>query len=216
MSRLRWSLLTFAACITTTGLWAGTLPDPILDETQPAAKKETAVLAGGCFWGVEAVFSHVKGVTGVVSGYSGGDKKSAHMGIVESGKSNHAESVRVTYDPSKITYGKILKVFFSVVHDPTQVNRQGPDVGPQYRSVIFYESDQQKNIAEGYIRQLESAGAFRRKIATQLAPLDGFYQAEEFLQRYSERNPTDPYVVQNDLPRLEALKREFPELYRSK
>ena len=209
-------MFVLAVVLTGSHVCAGTLPDPLVDETQPVSKRETAVLAGGCFWGVEAVFSHVKGVTAVVSGYAGGDKKSAKMQIVESGKSSHAESVRVTYDPSKITYGKLLKIFFSVVHDPTQINRQGPDVGPQYRSIVFYDSEQQKNIAEGYLHQLEGAGIFHQKIATQVVALDGFYQAEDFLQRYSERNPTDPYVVSNDLPRLEALKREFPDLYRSK
>jgi peptide-methionine (S)-S-oxide reductase len=213
MRQLRIAILLSAAGAQ---IWARTIPDPIVDETQPASKRETAVLAGGCFWGVEAVFSHVKGVTEVVSGYSGGDKKSARMEIVESGRSKHAESVRVAYDPSKITYGRLLKVFFSVVHDPTQVNRQGPDVGTQYRSVIFYNSDQQRNIAEAYIRQLETSGFFARKIATEIAPLEGFFQAEEFLQRYSQRNLTNAYVIQYDVPRLEALKREFPELYRSK
>lgn len=194
--------------------WAANVPDPKMDEAGHAARRETAVLAGGCYWGVEDVFSHVKGVTGVLSGYSGGDKKTAHGRMVETGRTNHAESVQLTYDPAKITYGQLLKIFFSVVHDPTQLNRQGPDVGPQYRSVIFFSSAEQKQIAEAYIQQIDAAGIFRSKIVTEVVPLTGFYAAEEVMQRFSERNPDNPYVIENDVPKVQALRKEFPEMYR--
>jgi peptide-methionine (S)-S-oxide reductase len=193
---------------------AATFPAPTIDEPAQASKPETAVLAGGCFWAMEAVFEHVKGVLGVVSGYSGGTSDTAHSDQVESGRTGHAESVEITYDPSQITYGQLLKVFFAVAHDPTQLNRQGPDSGTQYRSIIFYAGDEQKHVAEAYIRQLTAVRVFNHKIVTQLVPLSGFYPAEDFLQHYSERHPTSSYVVQNDLPKLVALKARYPGLYK--
>jgi peptide-methionine (S)-S-oxide reductase len=195
-------------------LAAAPLPDP--KEDAPLARapgSQTAVLAGGCFWGVEAVFEHLKGVTGVVSGYSGGSAQSAKYELVSSGSTGHAEAVRINYDPSRISYGQLLKVFFSVVHDPTQLNRQGPDMGPQYRSAIFFASDEQKRVAESYIAQLRQARAFPRPIVTQVVPLKGFYEAEAYHQDYLARNPTQPYIVIHDLPKLAALERQFPGLY---
>jgi peptide-methionine (S)-S-oxide reductase len=179
-----------------------------------AASQETAVLAGGCFWGVEAVFERLKGVSDVVSGYAGGSKATADYDTVSTGRTGHAESVRITYDPSHITYGQLLKVFFAVAHDPTQLNRQGPDEGPQYRSSIFYRSDEQKQIAQAYIRQLDDARVFRRQIVSTVVSLDAFYPAEEHHQNFLDRNPTYPYIVFNDLPKLEHLRKAFPELLR--
>ncbi|HXB72686.1 MAG TPA: peptide-methionine (S)-S-oxide reductase MsrA [Candidatus Acidoferrales bacterium] len=175
---------------------------------QPAV----AVLAGGCFWGVEAVFDHLKGVTGVVSGYAGGSSQAAHYEMVGTGRTGHAESVQITYDPSQISYGKLLQVFFTVAHDPTQINRQGPDEGTQYRSAIFYQSEEQKRVAEAYIQQLTEAKVFRHPIATKVVPLPAFYPAEAYHQNYIARNPGNPYVVYNDLPKLSELKKRFPEL----
>ncbi|HJR63068.1 MAG TPA: peptide-methionine (S)-S-oxide reductase MsrA [Gemmatimonadaceae bacterium] len=180
----------------------------------PNGELRTAVLAGGCFWGIEAVFEHVKGVTKVVSGYAGGTKETASYDKVSSGKTGHAEAVQITYDPAQVSYGTLLKVFFSVAHDPTQLNRQGPDVGPQYRSAIFYGSDEEKRAAEAYIAQLEQAKAFPRPIVTDVAPLDEFYAAEDYHQDYAVRNPTQPYIVIHDLPKVERLKAEHPELWR--
>lgn len=214
MARLRLSFGIPLAIAMTLALSAATLPDPGRDETDRAPSARTAVLAGGCFWGMEAVYDHVKGVTDVVSGYSGGDQKTARTELVESGRTDHAEAVKITYDPSKITYGQILKIFFAVAHDPTEWNRQGPDVGPQYRSVIFYADDEQKQVAESYIAQLTAAKVFDGKIVTELEPLTGFYPAEDFLQHYSERHPDSSYVIHNDLPKLKALKKQFPEFYR--
>jgi peptide-methionine (S)-S-oxide reductase len=180
----------------------------------PNGELRTTVLAGGCFWGIEAVFEHVKGVTKVVSGYAGGTKETASYDKVSSGKTGHAEAVQITYDPAQVSYGTLLKVFFSVAHDPTQLNRQGPDVGPQYRSAIFYGSDEEKRAAEAYIAQLEQAKAFPRPIVTDVAPLDEFYPAEDYHQDYAVRNPTQPYIVIHDLPKVERLKAEHPELWR--
>ena len=177
-------------------------------------RTETAVLSGGCFWGVEAVFEHVKGVKSVVSGYSGGSADTAHYGVVSSGRTGHAESVRVTFDPGAVSYAQLLEVFFSVAHDPTELDRQGPDVGPQYRSAIFYASDAQKATALAYIAQLEAARAFRGRIVTQVVPLQAFYPAEDYHQDYLARHPSQPYIVVNDLPKLVALQRELPGLYR--
>lgn len=193
---------------------ATALPAPTIDvplANNPGA--ESAVVAGGCFWGVEAVFKHVKGVTQATSGYSGGDANSATYEKVSSGSTGHAESVRVTYDPSRITYGQLLKVFFSVAHDPTELNRQGPDVGTQYRSAIFYANDEQKKVAQAYIAQLNAAKIFKRPIATELVPLKAFHQAEAYHQDYVARNPRQPYIVIHDLPKLANLQRQFPELY---
>jgi peptide-methionine (S)-S-oxide reductase len=175
---------------------------------------ETAVLSGGCFWGVEAVFEHVKGVKSVVSGYSGGSADTARYEIVSSGRTGHAESVRITFDPGAVSYAQLLKVFFSVAHDPTELDRQGPDVGTQYRSAIFYASEAQKATALAYIAQLEAARNFRGRIMTQIAPLQAFYPAEAYHQDYLARHPSQPYIVANDLPKLVALQREFPRLYR--
>jgi len=203
-------LLIWAGLLAATGA-AANFPDASVD--QHAAKgKETAVFAGGCFWGVDAVFKNVKGVTNVVSGYSGGDKNTAVYETVSTGRTGHAESVQVTYDPSQVTYGQLLKVYFAVAHDPTELNRQGPDSGPQYRSAIFYANDEQKRIAQAYIDQLDQAHTFPKKIVTQLNPLKAFYPAEEYHQNFLERNPNYPYIVYNDLPKLKALKKQFPAL----
>jgi peptide-methionine (S)-S-oxide reductase len=175
---------------------------------------QTAVVAGGCFWGVDAVFKHVKGVTRVVSGYAGGDASTAEYEKVGTGRTGHAESVQITFDPSQVSYGTLLRVFFSVAHDPTELNRQGPDEGPQYRSAVFYASDDQKRVAESYIAQLNQAKTFRKPIATQVAPLKGFYAAEAYHQNYLALHPDNPYIVYNDLPKLGELKKQFPELYR--
>jgi peptide-methionine (S)-S-oxide reductase len=190
------------------------VPAPVVDEVKAAAKgKETAVVAGGCFWGIQAVFSHVKGVHSATSGYSGGTVKDPDYELVSSGRTGHAESVKVVYDPSKITYGELLQVFFSVALDPTEVNRQGPDTGTQYRSVIFYSNDEQRHIAEAYIAQLDQAKVFSKKIVTQVVPLQAFYEAEGYHQNYFEMHPNDPYIVYNDAPKVANLRKEFPELY---
>jgi peptide-methionine (S)-S-oxide reductase len=192
-------------------------PDPVLDAPLTTAKgKQTAVLAGGCFWGVEAVFEHVKGVTKVTSGYSGGSADRAQYGTVSSGETGHAESVRIVYDPSKISYGQLLKVFFAVAHNPTELNRQGPDVGTQYRSAIFYGNEEQKRIAEAYIDQLDKAKVFGAAIVTKVSPLQSFYEAESYHQDYLANHPDEPYIVVNDLPKIENLKKYFPELYKAR
>ncbi len=195
---------------------AAPFPDPKLDAA-PAKTKgtQTAVFAGGCFWGVDAVFKHVKGVTQVVSGYSGGNADTAQYERVSMGDTGHAESVRVSYDPSRISYGQLLKVFFSVAHDPTELNRQGPDVGTQYRSAIFFGNDEQKRIAEAYIAQLQAERVFPRPIVSQVTALKAFYPAEPYHQDYLARHPTQPYIVINDLPKLARLQHEYPTLYAS-
>jgi len=193
------------------------VPSPAVDTPIAASKGErTAVVAGGCFWGIQAVFQHVKGVTNATSGYSGGDARTAEYEVVSTGDTGHAESVKITYDPSQITYGQLLRVFFSVAHDPTELNRQGPDTGSQYRSVIFYNSDKQKRIAETYIAQLEKAKVFPRAIVTQVVPLKAFYPAEAYHQDYATRHPHDLYIVYNDAPKVAHLQQEFPELYTGK
>ena len=192
-------------------------PDPATDIPASSAKaKEQVVFAGGCFWGVEAVFESLKGVSNAVSGYAGGSKSTAEYETVSTGRTGHAESVQVTYDPSQISFGQLLKVFFSVVHDPTQLNRQGPDFGTQYRSVIFYTNEDQKRVAEAYIKQLEDAKIFKHKIVTEVVPLQGFYAAEGYHQHYLVHHPNQPYIVYNDLPKLEALHKQFPELVKPK
>ena len=178
------------------------------------ATKQTAVLAGGCFWGVEAVYEHMRGVYSVVSGYAGGDSGTATYEKVGTGRTGHAESVQVTFDPKEVTYGDILRVFFSVAHDPTQLNRQGPDTGTQYRSAIFYASDEQRNLARSYIAELNKSGKFPRAIVTRVDPLDAFYPAEKYHQDFIANNPRNPYVVVNDLPKIRDLKRLYPEYYR--
>lgn len=190
---------------------AATFPDAAVDE-HALKNKEIAVLAGGCFWGVDAVFKNVKGVMDVVSGYAGGEKSTAEYETVSTGRTGHAESVQITYDPSQITFGQLLKVYFAVAHDPTELNRQGPDSGTQYRSAIFYTNDEQKRIAQAYIDQLDKARTFPKKIVTQVAPLKAFYAAEGYHQNFLERNPNYPYIVFNDLPKLKALKQQFPQM----
>jgi len=194
---------------------AASFPDPSVDEPLAAGGQQTAVFAGGCFWGVESVFEHVNGVIDAVSGYAGGSARTASYEIVGTGSTGHAESVKVTYDPSKISYGQLLKVFFAVAHDPTQLNRQGPDTGTQYRSVVFAAGDSQLRIAKSYIAQLDAAKQFRNRIVTQVVPFEAFYPAEAYHQNYAERHPTDLYIVVNDRPKVYALQREFPALYRA-
>jgi peptide-methionine (S)-S-oxide reductase len=189
------------------------IPAPTFDA--PASNVlQTAVLAGGCFWGVQAVFQHVKGVTQVLSGYSGGTKEMAQYEIVSSGQTGHAESVQIKFDPRQVSYGKILQIFFSVAHNPTELNRQGPDTGPQYRSVIFYQDATQRGIAERYIAELDRAGIFNRPIVTRLDPLSAFYPAETYHQDYAVRHPNQPYIAINDLPKVDNLKKLFPDVYR--
>ena len=190
-------------------------PDPAVDDKNVKGK-QTAVLAGGCFWCVEAVFQQIEGVEKVVSGYSGGDSASAHYEDVSTGETGHAESVQITFDPQKISFGQLLKVFFDVAHDPTQLNRQGPDVGPQYRSAIFYSSAEQKRIAEAYIQQLDQAKAFRSPIVTQVVELKAFYPAEGYHQNYCNRNPRNPYVQSVAMPKVEKVKEKIPELAKQK
>ena len=190
-------------------------PEPAVDipATSPAGQgQQTVVLAGGCFWGVEAVFDRLKGVTDVVSGFSGGEKSTAHYERVSEGDTGHAESVKITYDPSQVTFGQILMVYFSVVHNPTELNRQGPDSGTQYRSAVFYMNDDQKRVAEAYIHQLDEAHVYSRRIVTQVVPCKGFYAAEKYHQHYLDRNPNSGYIVYNDLPKLKALKQYFPQM----
>jgi peptide-methionine (S)-S-oxide reductase len=188
---------------------------PALDVVASSLTEDTAVVAGGCFWGVEAVYRHVKGVKSAVSGYAGGSVGGPSYEQVSTGDTGHAESVQVIYDPSQVSYGKLLQIFFSVVHDPTQLNRQGPDHGTQYRSAIFYNSPQQQQVAESYIKQLTTAKTFSRPIVTQVSKLKGFYRAEEYHQNYLAQHPNQLYIVINDKPKVAALKKEFPDVYRN-
>lgn len=218
---LRVVTLVFAAVLTSVvacrQAQAGSIspvPAPVVDA--PLAKasgQETAVLSGGCFWGIQAVFEHVKGVISATSGYTGGEASTAHYEMVSDGNTGHAESVSVVYDPAQISYGELLRVFFSVAHDPTEINRQGPDTGTQYRSMISYANPEQKRIADAYIQQLNNAKVFHRAIATQVVPLKGFYPAEAYHQDYAAHHPDDPYIYFNDAPKVEHLKKQFPELY---
>jgi peptide-methionine (S)-S-oxide reductase len=190
-------------------------PAPAIDAPLAAAKsQQTAVLAGGCFWGIQAVFEHVKGVSSVTSGYAGGYVKSPSYESVSLGVTGHAETVSITYDSSQVTYGQLLMVYFSVAHDPTQWNRQGPDTGSEYRSVIFFTSEEQKRIAQAYISQLDAAKVYSRPIVTKVEPFQAFYAAENYHQDYLKNNLSNPYIVYNDLPKLENLKKVFPLLYR--
>jgi peptide-methionine (S)-S-oxide reductase len=191
------------------------IPAPTVDATA-ADGIQTAVLAGGCFWGVQGVFQHTAGVVNAVSGYSGGTKASADYNMVSMGTTGHAEAVEVKYDPKKISYGKILQIFFSVVHDPTQLNRQGPDVGTQYRSAIFFANDEQKKVAEAYIAQLNDAKVYKKPIATKVGKLDAFYAAEDYHQDYLTLHPNQPYIAFNDIPKVEALKKIFADNYIAK
>jgi len=188
-------------------------PPPVQDNPRQAGQLQTAVLAGGCFWGVQGVYEHVRGVRRVVSGYAGGERSSAHYDMVGTGATGHAESVQISFDPAQVSYGEILQVFFSVVHDPTQLNRQGPDTGTQYRSEIFYSDANQKQIAEAYIAQLSQAHVFPRPIVTRVDSLPGFFAAEDYHQDFLIHNPRYPYIVSNDLPKIENLKRLLPNDY---
>jgi peptide-methionine (S)-S-oxide reductase len=189
------------------------IPPPAQDAPKAAGPAQTAVLAGGCFWGVQGVFEHLTGVKRVVAGYAGGDRMSAHYEIVGGGGTGHAESVQITYDPQQVTYGQILQVFFSVAHDPTELNRQGPDMGSQYRSSIFYADDTQQKIAQSYIEQLNKAGVYRAPIVTRVDPLKGFYMAEGYHQDFLLRNPGNGYIEVNDLPKIENFRKVLPSLY---
>lgn len=192
------------------------VPPPAVDvSTAPGAATETAVLAGGCFWGVQGVFQHVKGVTSAVSGYAGGDARTAQYETVSGGGTGHAESVRITYDPHQISYGRILQIYFSVAHDPTQLNRQGPDSGTQYRSAIFPADAEQARLAKAYVDQLNQAGTFDAAVVTKIEPDRAFYPAEDYHQDYLTLNPTSPYIAINDMPKVEALERLFPDSYRT-
>ena len=202
MKNLRHAVLLASALLATLPAWAA------------GSTLQTAVFAGGCFWGVDAVFKHVKGVTQVESGYAGGDAKTAQYERVSEGDTGHAESVRVRFDPQQISYDQLLQVFFKVAHNPTELNRQGPDIGSQYRSAIFFTDAEQQKAAQETIRQLTTARAYRRPIVTQLAPLQTFYPAETYHQNYLALNPDQPYIVEHDLPKLAALQRQFPDLYR--
>ena len=213
---MRWRPFCFVVGFALSGAVRAAVPDFAGAQPLPAAPAEaTAVLAGGCFWGVDAVYKHLKGVKKVVSGYSGGSAQTANYMLVGTGTTGHAEAVQITYDPSQIAYTDLLKVFFAVAHDPTELNRQGPDVGTQYRSAIFYADAQQKDLAERYIAQLSAAKSFRKPIVTQVAALDKFYPAEAYHQNYLALHPNQPYIVYNDLPKLEALKKQFPAWYRA-
>ena len=193
----------------------GKFPAPAVDASLAARSgQETAVLAGGCFWGIQGVFEHVKGVIRATSGYAGGHVENPYYDLVSSGSTGHAESVEVDYDPSQISYGQLLMIFFAVAHDPTQKNRQGPDIGTQYRSAIFYTNEEQKKIASAYIAQLNDAKIYKSKIATELVPAPPFYDAEDYHQDYLVNHPNDPYIRAMDMPKLDALKRAFPQLYR--
>ena len=193
----------------------GPVAAPVVDATAPSVAEDTAVFAGGCFWGVEAVYEHVKGVKSAVSGYAGGNAGNPSYEQVSTGDTGHAESVQVIYDPAQVSYGKLLQIFFSVAHDPTQLNRQGPDRGTQYRSEIFYNNPQQQQIAESYIKQLASAKTFSRPIVTKVEKLRGFYPAEEYHQDYLAHHPNQPYIVINDQPKVAALKKQFADIYRN-
>ena len=193
----------------------GAFPDPAVD-VKPAAGKQTAVLAGGCFWCTEAVFEIMEGVDDVISGYCGGAKETAKYDIVSTGRTGHAEAILITYDPAKTSYGQLLKIFFSVAHDPTTLNRQGPDTGPQYRSAIFYVNEEQKRVAEAYIKQINDAHVLRNPIVTQVAPFEKFYTAEAYHQNYSAQNRSNPYIVNVSDPKVEKLKKMYPGCVRKR
>jgi peptide-methionine (S)-S-oxide reductase len=208
------AIVAMAWVISPLAATAVVLPDPAMDdELATGSSRASAVLAGGCFWGIEELYQHVRGVTDAVSGYSGGAARNANYALVSLGTTGHAESVKITYDPSKITYGQLLKIFFSVAHDPTQRGGQGPDTGQQYRSVVFAAGERQQQVAQAYIEQLTAAHVFKRSITTQVVPLSAFYEAEDYHQDYAAHNPTQPYIVMNDLPKVEALKKQFSQVY---
>ena len=220
-----WNTLPVAILIAVGGfLWSAQgpaaataipLPDPVVDQQTAGDEPQTAVIAGGCFWGIQAVFQHTKGVQVALSGYSGGMKTNPTYEEVSTGRTGHAEAVQIKYNPREISYGQILKIFFSVAHDPTQLDRQGPDTGTQYRSAIFYSSDEQKKIAEAYIAQLGQAGVFTSPIVTKVGQLAAFYPAESYHQDYAIKHPTQPYIATYDLPKVEELKKLFPNFYQA-
>lgn len=208
------AVLTMLAPSTTTAAVA--IPSPAVDDPIATAKgQQTVVLAGGCFWGIQAVFEHVKGVKSATAGYSGGTVKNPSYEQVSSGATGHAESVKIVYDPSKVTFGQLLKVFFSVAHDPTELDRQGPDNGTQYRSAIFFTSDSQQHIAKAYIDQLNSAKVYPQPIVTEVTAYSAFYQAEDYHQDFAEKNPYNTYIMMNDAPKVANLKKDLPDLYKS-
>lgn len=192
------------------------IPPPAVDPSKDPALQEKAVIAGGCFWGVQAVFQHVKGVTNAVSGYAGGKAGMANYDAVSSGRTGHAEAVEITYDPKQISYGQLLQIYFSVAHDPTQLNRQGPDSGTQYRSTVFPSDDSQRKVAEAYIAQLNQTGVYPKTLATTVEPLQAFYPAEGYHQDYLVRHPYSMYIMVNDIPKVENLAKAFPDRYRDK
>jgi peptide-methionine (S)-S-oxide reductase len=219
----RWSLAVVLAAGVAGAVWsmqgraaerATVIPPPAADAAATSEESQTVVLAGGCFWGVQAVFQHTKGVIKAVSGYAGGTKDSARYQIVSSGTTGHAESVQVTFDPRQISFGRVLQIYFSVAHDPTELNRQGPDEGTQYRSAIFFANPEQQTVAQAYIAQLDKAHTFKQPIVTQLTKYDAFYPAEAYHQDYATLHPENPYIFYNDLPKVENLKKLFPDLYR--
>ena len=213
------AILAAAGCVAGTASAAGSgrlVPPPIVDVPSSTRSSEVAVIAGGCFWGVQGVYQHVKGVTSAVSGYAGGDERTAEYEMVGTGRTGHAESVRIVFDPRVISYGRVLQIFFSVAHDPTELNRQGPDEGPQYRSTIFPSSPEQARVAKAYIQQLNDARVFGSPVVTTIEEGRNFYRAENYHQDFLERHPTHPYIAVNDLPKVADLKRLFPESYRAK
>ncbi len=215
VAALALATLTLAACRLGADAINKVIPAPAVDA--PAAEAtgpQVAVLAGGCFWGLQGMFEHVQGVTRVVAGYAGGSKATAHYQVVGTETTGHAESVEITYDPKKISYGQLLRLYFAVAHDPTELNRQGPDSGPSYRSEIFFTSPTQERVAKAYVDQLTKANVFSSPIVTKIEPMKGFYPAEDYHQDFLIHNPTYPYIVHNDLPKIDALKRTYPEVYR--
>lgn len=220
LSRARQAVLAAAGALLALGSASAAetafiIPPPALDAAAGAAQ-EKAVIAGGCFWGVQAVFQHVKGVTSAVSGYAGGQSSTADYDTVSGGRSGHAESVEITYDPKLVSYGQLLQIYFSVAHDPTQLNRQGPDSGTQYRSTVFPANDDQRKVAEAYIAQLNKSGVYAKALATTVEPLKGFYPAEGYHQDYLVRHPYSMYIMVNDVPKVENLAKTFPTAYRDK
>ncbi len=221
MSKLIAVAVVLMLALAVAGIFAGAkaagkspIPAAVTDDALASSPgKQAAVFAGGCFWGTQSVFERVKGVVDTTVGYSGGSAETATYNQVTTEMTGHAESIRVVYDPSRITYGQLLRIFFSVAHDPTQLNRQGPDVGPSYRSVIFYANDDQHRLAQAYIAQLDAAHVFAKPIVTQVVPLKGFYDAEGYHQHYADHNPGNPYILVCDRPKVEALKQQFPELF---
>ena len=221
----RWSLAALLAVGVAGAMWtmsgraaerATVIPPPAADAAASDEATQTVVLAGGCFWGVQAVFQHVKGVTSAVSGYAGGTKDTARYNVVSAGTTGHAESVQVTFDPRQVSYGRILQIYFSVAHNPTELNRQGPDEGPQYRSAIFFANPEQQRVAQAYVAQLDKTGKFNQPIVTQLTKFDAFYPAEAYHQDYATLHPENPYIYYNDAPKVENLKRMFADVYRDK